>query len=251
MMVPMSSVLLAVLFFVLGTVLGSFGNVVVLRGIKGLSLQGRSACPKCGRGLLAWELIPVISFFLVGRRCRTCRVPLSWQYPLVEAGTGCLFVAALVRHDFSAMPGALLGVCLWLLLLLSLYDGKTGFIPDTLSLPFMGVALLYAGNIHIVSWMAVAIGTGFFAVQWILTTGRGIGSGDILLAIGIGILVGSVQLLLLSLFISYIVGALFAITLLVRKKMTFKSALPFGPFLAFGAAVSVLVGQNILERLGL
>ena len=85
---------IAVLVFILGTIIGSFLNVLILRYGK-KDITGRSACPFCGKTLQWYELIPILSFIIQRGKCRLCESKISWQYPLVEFATGSIFVSVL------------------------------------------------------------------------------------------------------------------------------------------------------------
>ena len=98
-----------VLFFLLGLVLGSFGNVLICRLPEAVGIGGRSACPRCAATIRIRDLLPVVSFFLLRARCRSCGERISWQYPLVEIGSGVLFVYALQRMMPSFPLALLLG----------------------------------------------------------------------------------------------------------------------------------------------
>jgi len=89
-------ILLILLFFILGSAVGSFLNVVIDRTVRGESILGRSYCDHCKATLVAVDLIPIISFVGFGARCRYCQKPISWQYPVVEVLTGLLFVLAFI-----------------------------------------------------------------------------------------------------------------------------------------------------------
>ena len=237
---------LSLFAFVFGTILGSFGNVLILRLPEANSIGGRSACPRCGRTLRALDLIPLLSFVLLRAKCRTCRERISWQYPLVELVSGFLFLIAL-RIEFPfLLPALLLGILLWLLFLIAITDARTGMIPDALNIPFLLIALLYAHLLGAPALLPAAVGGGFFALQWIASRGAWVGSGDILLAAGIGALLGSVPLLLLAFFFAYVSGAFCAVILLSRGKKKMESRLAFGPFLVGGAFVSFFCGERIL-----
>lgn len=247
---------MAFLIFValFGVALGSFGNVVVLRGI-GKSASGRSKCPKCKHTLSAMDLIPVLSFIMLGGRCRYCRKPISWQYPLVELASALLFVLAFVHVLAEGsgwgldvlVSGLLLAIALWLLLLIAVFDGRTGLIPDELNLPLLAVGIAYTYVTGGMPWMALVVCGGFFLFQWIVSRGTWVGSGDIILAAGIGALVGTVPQALLVLLLAYIMGALVASALLVRRRKTLKSSLAFGPFLAGAGMVVALWGDRLLQ----
>ncbi len=195
------------------------------------------------------DLIPVVSFVALGGRCRYCRKPISWQYPFVELGSALLFVLAFVHEPSSLGAAVLLAFGLWLLLLIAVFDGRTGFIPDALSLPLLAIGIAYAYVTGYQPWIALVICGGFFLAQWIVSRGRWVGSGDVILGAGIGALVCTWQQALLVLLIAYVTGALFALSLLLRHRKTLDSALAFGPFLAGAGMVTALWGNVILQRL--
>lgn len=253
MSVPLSFSVFAVL---LGLILGSFGNVLLYRLPEGKSIGGRSHCPHCKRTLGIIDLIPVVSFVLLRARCRTCKKAISFQYPLIELSSGLLFLYAL-QVDFAVAPSfalgvlsaLLLGFCLWFLLLIAVTDAWTALIPDALNIPLLVLSLLH-GYINGLELIAPAvIGAGFFAAQWGISRGRWVGTGDILLAAGIGAFLGDVPLLLVALWIAYVSGAVVAVILLIHKKKTMQSRLAFGPFLVGGAFVALMWGGKILGML--
>lgn len=243
----------SVLSFLFGVVLGSFGNVLILRLPAGRSIGGRSACHHCKKTLGIPELIPVISFIVLRGRCSGCHRAIAWQYPLVELMSGVIFLYAFA-HAFPSIPLSLgLSIALWLLLLIAVTDLRSGLIPDALSIPFVAVSTLTASLTT--PWQPIIFSAllcgGFFAAQWILSRGRFVGSGDILLGIGIGALLADVHLSILSLLIAYIAGAFVASILLLTGRVTRRSRIPFGPFLALGCALSFLWGLPLLAWAGL
>lgn len=234
------------LFFVGGLALGSFGNVLIFRLPEGRSARGRSACPACKRVLNAGELVPVLSFLVLRGRCRTCRAPISWQYPLVELGSGVLAVTALHLEGFFLPAAGFLAVIFWLMLLIAVIDAQTGFIPDALCLPLLFLTMLYAFLWPPLGFDGPIIAGGFFLLQWLVSRGRWVGSGDILLAVGLGFLLRRLDLTILMLMLGYILGAVVASVMLMRKKKTLQSAVPFGPFLIVSTFVVLLWGEQIL-----
>ncbi len=236
-------------FFLAGIIFGSYGNVVVIRGIAGRSTLGRSACMACGKILGMLELVPVVSFLALKAKCRWCRKPISWQYPLVELASGLLFALALWQESFQLFPAALLAFCLWLLLLIAIFDLQTGLIPDALSIPLVALALVRSLWFGPLPFIPLLIVLGFFGGQWLLSRGRWLGSGDIILAWGIALLLPRLEIFLVALFASYIIGAAFACVLLIRKKKKMDGALPFGPFLVIGAMFALFFGDATLRFL--
>lgn len=252
MPVAPSSGLLA-LFALLGLVFGSFCNVLILRLPEGESLLGRSHCPSCKRTLRWWDLVPVVSFLLLRGRCAQCKKRISWQYPLIETACGGLFVFALMREEFAPLRSLVLGTSLSLFLTLSVIDLRTHSIPDLITLPLLALCVAYAflaspSATHF-PVAAPLIGGGFFALQWAMSRGRWIGSGDILIGFAAGLLTGEWHAIILTLFCSYISGALVAVVLLATKRMHMKSALPFIPFLSLGTLLALIAGDRILPYL--
>jgi leader peptidase (prepilin peptidase)/N-methyltransferase len=135
--------------FVLGTVVGSFLNVVVWRLPRGESLSHPgSHCPKCGHAIRPWENIPIVSWLALRARCSQCRLPISMRYPLVELANGLLFLVLWWRLWQSSMPLSSLWGYLFLgsaLLAASLIDIEHFLIPDAITFTGMGVAALLAG----------------------------------------------------------------------------------------------------------
>ena len=278
------------LLFIFGLVIGSFLNVVSLRYdgdhfvLDPRVIGGRSHCPSCGRTLRWFELVPLVSFLIQGGRCRRCRSHLSIQYPIVEFISGLLFVFVPLRTGgFLASPFAWCSPALWTLafltlLLASVIDIRTGIIPDELNVALgifavaLGIFLAtspdssssltgpFGGMFGVVGsiWTSRVIGAvfglAFFEFLLLVTRGRGIGMGDVKLALPLGFLLGWPDILPVVGF-AFISGALVGISLVLLKKKTMRGALPFGPFLAFGAAFifffGVPVAQWYLRLMGL
>jgi len=240
---------LAIFFFVLGLVLGSFGNVLIERLPKNKKISGRSQCPKCKKQLGNLDLIPIVSFMLLQGKCRHCSERISNQYPLVELGSGILFVIALLITQVSVFSAIFLAVILWLMLIMSVIDVKTHTIPDALNIPFVILAIIYSYVTGYIPILAPLIAAGFFFAQWRMSAGKWVGSGDIILAAGIGFLLGNWEYVLVMLGVSYIAGSLVALPLLFFKKKGEKEHLAFGPFLAIGTLVVLMWGDLILRIL--
>lgn len=237
----------SIVALLLGAAVGSFLNVIVLRTATQRSfVSGRSRCSHCGRTLSWYELIPIGSFVLLGGRCRTCKKTLSVQYLLMEVLTATSFILVWMRFGWSLMT-----VAGWFvtsaLLLIALYDARWSLIPDsfTITLAVATVSALILGPIDIVgSLLGIAVGAGIFWLQYAVSRGAWVGSGDIFLGGVLGVLLGW-RLMLGALGVSYILGALTTIPILLRgggKKM-----IPFGPFLALGSWIVWLWGANLWQ----
>ena len=249
--------MLSALAFVYGAMYGSFLNVVVHRLPKDQSLiRPRSRCPSCGKPIAWYDNVPVLSWLLLRGRCRACRKSFSVRYPLVEALMGVLSVVAW-RH-WGHRPGYALAVTLALgaLLALSLIDWETFLIPDELSVGLLVLGLLAAPvnpwleTMPAAPWWksmllasrGAALG---LALGWALAEGgellfrkEALGGGDVKLLAAVGAwggLTGAWDCLMIGAFL----GTLYAASLLLRGKVKRGDPIPFGPFLAAGAALNL------------
>lgn len=235
------SIELALTFALLGLAFGSFGNVLLLRFASGESITGRSHCVHCGRSLAWFDLIPVVSFTLLQGTCRYCKKPISWQYPLVEAVSAILFVAALAAFPYDMLAALALALLLWGLLLIVLFDAWYQLIPDLFTLIVFAAAcgLTFLHGDILASAIGCVIALSWFGLQWIVSRGRIVGSGDILLGASLGLWLGWKETIVM-LFLSYILGAVIGVYLIASGKATRKSRIAFGPLLALGAVIATL-----------
>ncbi|MBI3626497.1 prepilin peptidase [Candidatus Uhrbacteria bacterium] len=254
---------------IVGLVIGSFINAYVWRLKNGRSVwKGRSICPFCMKTLGFSELVPVLSFVGLKRRCRGCAGKISWQYPLVELSVAALFALVTYFH-FGADGGSAAhwtivhnftdkAVLFWirdLILAASLtaifvYDLKYYLIPDQFSLPALivvGLLNFWAGVSLKNILIGLAVGGLFFALQFLISKGAWIGGGDVRLGALMGAALGW-PLILVGLFISYTLGGVVAVFLLAGRQKKWSSQIPFGPFLAVGTMLTVFWGQIILDK---
>ncbi|MCM3663832.1 prepilin peptidase [Mesobacillus subterraneus] len=238
-----------ILLFLYGTVLGSFYNVVALRVPEGKSIVApRSSCPKCGHQLTAWELIPVLSYFLQRGKCRQCKARISPVYPFFEFLTGILFgIAPLIIGWNSELVIALTLISLFVIITVS--DMAYMIIPDKVLVVFTGIFLIERSFIPLSPWWDSLAGAavGFILLLLIAIVSKGgMGGGDIKLFAVIGFVLG-VKLLLLSFFLSTMFGAVFGVLGLLFGFIKRKQAIPFGPFIATGTLIAYFYGEYIFE----
>ena len=243
--------------FLLGLVVGSFLNVVIYRLPRALSVvTPRSHCPRCGTTVRWFDNIPLLSFLLLGGRCRSCHAAISWQYPLVELITGSLAFALSLK--FGASGAALLYFFLLVcpLVAISFIDLHHKIIPDLLSLPGMATGLITQLVLKGVSWQTLfnvlggilAGGGTLYLIGWLYEKTRhreGLGMGDVKLAAMFGAFFGwkaVFLILLLSSFIGSVVGLGFI--LIRRKGLQFE--IPYGPFLSAGAIFYLFWGPKLI-----
>lgn len=239
---------LKVLFIILGLVFGSFGSVLIARVPRGQSIAGRSHCPHCHHLLGATDLVPLLSFLYLRGRCRHCGSRISLQYLLLECVSAGLFLGAFVFAQ-SVLPSFFLALIFWLLLLVSLTDIQTHTIPDSINLPLVLCAAVYAVLAHTFTVPAVLIPPFFFGAQWILSRGRWVGSADIFIAVAMGLLAGGVAKAFLMIGLSYIFGSVLACILLLAGRATRKSRMPFAPFLALATVTVLFLGDRLVTVL--
>jgi leader peptidase (prepilin peptidase)/N-methyltransferase len=265
----------------LGLVVGSFLNVVVVRLPAGESLGGRSACPRCGAMIAARDNVPLLSFAVLGGRCRRCRARISWRYPLIEAGTAAAFVAAVLR--FGLTPAvALASALLAALIAITAIDLEHQIIPDAITLPGMAIGLALApltglavrpADLPPAGWAGpiadalttaraawpgafadaalglVVCGGLFLAVMaasgwWYSRSHPGLPGGMGMGDVKLAAMLGAFlgwRLGLYALFVAVMAGGAVAAALLLAGRKGRKDAVPFGPFLALGGAAALLV----------
>lgn len=246
----MSTTLVGVLLsVVLGALVGSFLNVVILRTKSRKSfIGGRSRCPKCKRVLPWTELIPIMSYIFLRGRCRKCRKPISTQYPLVEGLTMVVFALLFVTYGIAwVLPVTFIGGSA--MILLAVYDFRWQLLPDAFTIIFAIAAIVITIMIgH--SWIDMLIGGAaggiFFALQYILSRRRWVGSGDIFLGMAMGLLLGW-KLLALALFFAYVIGAMVAAVMILTKRLRMTSSIAFGPYLLAATFIAWICGQQIIS----
>ena len=236
-----------VIFFV-GLCVGSFLNVVIARVPAGRSIVSpRSACPRCATPIAWYDNIPLLSFVLLGARCRKCREPISWRYPAVELATGLLFVWALAERGLTLdlIPALLLVTGL---IVITGIDLDHQLIPDVISLPGIAVGLVASAVTGRPGWLdsliGILLGGGIFLLIIVASRG-GMGGGDMKMGAMLGAFLGW-QMALVAILVAILAGGVLAIAVLALRRKGRKDALPFGPFLAFGGLVSLFRGEALL-----
>jgi len=250
---------LAIPFALLGLIIGSFLNVLILRHNTGRGIRGRSACFSCGTTLQWFELVPLVSYVFLRGRCRSCGSAISIQYPLVEV----LTAGAFVLIGTSTLPQLLQVAALLIastLILIAMYDLRHTIIPDAWVYTFIVAALVYrvidvgfASSVAILLGACVAVPLLFL---WFISRGAWMGFGDVKLAIGLGLVLGFMDGIT-ALLLAFVLGALIGVFILLplpriarfanrlgitglggsARAFTMKSEVPFGPFLILGFSI--------------
>jgi prepilin signal peptidase PulO-like enzyme (type II secretory pathway) len=248
----------AIIFFVLGLIIGSFLNVVILRTNTGRSLDGRSGCMSCMHKLSWYELIPVFSFLGLRGRCRNCKSKISIQYPLVEFSTGIIFVFLFWKFQDIFFLNSFVFLFSYvfyafafsLLIVIATYDLRHKIIPDSfvlilgiwsfIGLFFFSAGIFYAHVPTLLEFCSGPLVAAPFALLWLVSSGRWMGLGDAKLVIGLGWLLGLTQALS-GVVLAFWVGAVIGLLVVVfSRKHGMKSELPFAPFLVLGALLVFL-----------
>lgn len=244
---------------------------------------GRSHCPYCKRTLRWFELIPLLSFLLQRGRCRTCKAAISARYPLMEILSGAIFV--FVPWHLASYPwltgaagdaGLAVFSAIWiaafeLLLLMAAIDLRLQIIPDEVNVMFGMLAILeaifagaylgpdrqsffgayaalfgLAGNLWLAHAVGAVVGAGFLGFLALITRGKGMGMGDVKLALPLGFIFGWPDMVFLLGF-SFVIGAVAGIFAIAAGRKTMKMAIPFGPFLALASAIVFFFGSRLLD----
>lgn len=249
------------IIFLFGLAVGSFLNVVIIRGRRHESLGGRSRCELCKTVLSAVELLPLASFFLQQGRCRHCKTSISWQYPLVELGTAALYALAWQAwHPMLQSATAtqaliflsvLAGIGAAVVILVS--DIRYKVIPDSavLTLAGVGVVIHLSHPQLLLSTIVVALFLSLLLASiWFFSKGKAMGLGDAKLILATSLLTGYPNSLVAFLF-SFWLGGIAGALLLASRQKTLRDQIPFGPFIIAGAALAYLWGGYFLTLTGL
>ncbi len=256
----MFQILTYIIIFLTGLIVGSFLNCVIYRLEKKESfLSGRSYCPYC-KHILCWQdLIPVFSFLLLKGKCRYCHQKISIQYPLVELATGILFVLIFSHWSLVIGNGAHFLMCstlVWdlfyllviacFLIIIFVYDLKHYIIPDKIIYPAIIIAFLYQLFGHWDFIFAAFGAAAFFLAIVLISREKWMGIGDVKLAFLMGLILGWPNVLV-ALFLAFFLGAIIGTGLIISKRKTLKSQVPFGPFLITGTFMALFYGQYIIN----
>ncbi len=243
----------SVVVILFGLAVGSFANVAIYRIPEAKSLwTPRSFCPQCGKTIVWYDNLPLLSYAILRGRCRNCHESISLRYPIVELITGLLYLAVFAKCGFSWKAELLPYLFMvTVLVIVSIIDIQRQIIPNKIIYPAipiglaaMGIVALIRGdgNIILHSLIGFAIGgvpLGLLA----LAIPKGMGMGDAKLAAFTGIFLGYYQAV--GLFFGFLLGSILGILLMILGRKGRKSRIPFGPYLAAGALIALFWGPAI------
>ena len=263
--------------FLLGAVIGSFLNVVILRIPPMLEhdwrcqcrellelekqeeerppgiVMSRSHCPKCGHGIKSWENIPIISYLFLRGKCSACKTGISFRYPLVELLTGILF-AVTIWHFGPNLQGLTALFLTAMLVAMAGIDIDTQLLPDNMTIPLMWAGVLASfWSIHTDLVSSVIGAMAGYLILWsiyhlfrLLTGKEGMGYGDFKLLAALGAWMGW-QMLPLTILLSSVVGAVVGLVLMGTGRMKRDKPMPFGPFIAAAGWIALIWGEKIMN----
>ena len=216
----------------------------------------RSQCPVCGHEITALENIPIISYLVLGGKCRDCRTPISMQYPTIELITAVLSIWVAWQVGFSPVLLFLLGFT-WTLICLFMIDAKTMLLPDILTYPLLWAGLIVnMQSFGLTDLHSAVLGAmlgylslwSVFQLFLLLTGKEGMGYGDFKLLAALGAW-GGWQVLPFIIFSSALFGAVFGIALILFKKHEKANPMPFGPWLAMAGFIAIVERPLILQAM--
>jgi prepilin signal peptidase PulO-like enzyme (type II secretory pathway) len=267
---------LKIILFVFGLCLGSFINALQYRIQIGKKNTDRSYCPKCKHQLAWYDNIPLLSWIMLGARCRYCHKPISIQYPLIELGVGLIFVGVGLKTGFIQMANdyilginnfsfisfvsfLLLAVISTCLILTALHDAKTKYVLSPIVYTTAFLALCWLVVNYLGSWTIAELGNYLlsnisamiffgliFFLIYFVSRGKWMGAGDIEIAAMIGLFLGWPNSLV-AFYFAFIIGAVFGLVKILAKKARMKSEIPFGPFLIAGTFFALFFGEQLFS----
>jgi len=243
-----------IISIIFGALVGSFLNVCIFRlpNEESIIWPG-SHCPHCKKPIKFYDNIPVVSYFLLKGRCRYCKGSISLQYPLVEGITALSSLFLIIKFGPS-LSYLFYFAFVAALIVITVIDLYHQIIPDVISLPGIGVGLLASlvlpGTTFWNSLVGALLGGGSLFIvatvyQWLFKR-EGMGGGDVKLLAMIGAFLGW-KAVILTILLSSFIGSLVGILMILVKGKDFKYAIPFGPFLAAGAVISLACGGEIIQ----
>ncbi len=249
-----------IILFVVGICVGSFVNMLVYR--TGISYKvikikvskvnkvrnnNRSFCDFCGRQLSWYENIPIVSWLALGGKTKCCHNPLPWEYPFVEVGMGVLFILYSMKFELNeatAITFVFGLVILTMLIFSGVFDAKYMILPDFSTYLLTSIAMMLFWQ----NWITGALSMMFLAILHFGTKGKGMGMGDVKLALFMGVLLGFPKIVI-AYYVAFVVGAIVGVGYVLIKKKKTNSKIPFGPFLILGTMVAWWWGDRIVYYL--
>lgn len=249
-----------ILSFILGASIGSFTQVIATRLHVAPIIKGRSKCLSCGEALRASDLIPIVSYFLLRGKCRYCKVPYGASSVVIEVVFGVVFIAL---YHFILQDAPTLLVSIWWLAyytalfivlgVMALYDRVHSFIPISFLISFLVLMFVMFGfrigaSFSIETLIAPLVTALPFLLVWLITKGKGVGFGDVILFFGVGAFFGiyeGLAVFILSVWMGALIGLYYKYV--VTKNIKKATAMPFVPFIVFSFLIVLFTGIDIFS----
>ena len=241
-------VIFYLIFIIAGLAVGSFLEVVIYRVPRKLSIvRPASFCPNCKKKIAFYDNIPVLSYIILRGRCRYCKSKIPATSLLVEIITSLLFLANYIIFGLSINTAIGIIFCC-ALIAVSFIDIEFKIIPNVIVLPLTVVGLSLNIAYDPSNWwmpLAFSVGAFVFMLMIHLISPRGMGMGDVKLSLMAGAFL--VRNVVSGLFLGFLLGSLYGLSLIIIKRKKLKQAIPFGPFISLGSIISLFWGNNILK----
>lgn len=244
---------MTIIIFILGTIVGSFLNVFIYRIPRKEGLTFPSFhCSKCFKPLKWYELIPILSFFIQGGKCRYCKERVTLQYPFVEILNGFTYLT-LYNYFGVGLQFVFYAIIIDILIIISFIDYNFRIIPSKLNILLLISTFIYKlfqfllydiSPYFLNSIIGLIASSGIFLLLFIISKG-GVGGGDIKLMGVLGFILGA-ELSFLNMFLSFFIGAIASILLIVLKIKRRKDSIPFAPFISIAFMITILWGRDII-----
>lgn len=248
---PQFIMILIIYFILLGSIIGSFLNVVIDRwGTKRSIVSKRSHCEACSKKLQYIDLIPIVSFLMLRGRCRYCNNKFPFRILLVEIISALAIPVLYYLLGTNIIVFILILIIFYILLAIFFIDMQFGIIPDRLTIGlFLAVIalLVFIDNTKVLNHILSSLGTlSFFLLLFIGTKGKGMGFGDVKLSFVLGLFLGFPNIVI-ALYSAFLTGAVLSIILVLWGKKSFsKGTIPFGPFLVLSAIFAYFFGEKLI-----
>lgn len=245
---------MVILISLYGLVIGSFLNVCIYRIPREESIVFPSShCPNCGTKLKAYDLVPILSYIVQRGKCRYCGEKISPQYPIVELLNSLVYILIYYKFGFS-LNFLFYGIIFSILIVIGFIDLKEMIIPDILVILIIIFTiiykvllfLLYSKSPDLLNSIGGLVLSSLLFVLIILVSKGGMGGGDVTLIGSLGFILG-IKNIFLTIFLSFILGAIISIILLVTKIREKKDPIPFGPFIILGFFITVFWGDELIN----
>lgn len=240
---------------IFGLIIGSFLNSLIWRLYKQESFKGRSFCTYCRKQIAWYDNVPVLSFLILRGRCRYCHNKISWQYPLVEIMTALFFVLSYLQLESNLFNlNYLLLARNWLaivvMIIVFVYDFRWQLVSLVVVVPAIIIFIAFNIFLSFLWWQILMAGIilgSFFLAQYIITNKKGIGEGDIWLGVLSGVLLVDFNAIFVMVFLTYIIGSIIALSLMLVGKKKWGEKLPLGVFISVATILTLLYGSSISQ----